>query len=115
MADYKIYNSDCIKAMKKLDADSINLIITDPPYNLGKFMENRDTNLKKMRGNFFGAAGWDDMDFESWANSMNDLSGDFKVLKKESEEDQKDDVTKDSILQKRASFLKDYIFVILQY
>lgn len=70
MADYKIYNSDCIKAMKKLDADSINLIITDPPYNLGKFMENRDTNLKKMRDNFFGAAGWDDMDFEAWTDSM---------------------------------------------
>lgn len=51
--------------------------------------------------------------FRSWASSMHDLSGDFKVLKKESEENQKDDVTKDSILQKRASFLKDYIFKTL--
>ena len=39
--------------MKKIPTSSIDLIITDPPYNLGKFMEERDTNLVKMRDNFF--------------------------------------------------------------
>lgn len=65
-----LYNTDCIKAMSKIDKDMIDLIVTDPPYNLGIFMKNRDTNLKKMRDNFFGSAGWDDMEFDEWENSM---------------------------------------------
>ena len=54
-----------------LNICSVDLIVTDPPYNLGKFMENRDTNLGKMRDNFFGVAGWDDLDFKEWKQSMN--------------------------------------------
>lgn len=65
-----LYNTDCIKAMSKIDKDMIDLIVTDPPYNLGNFMKNRDTNLKKMRDNFFGSAGWDDMEFDDWEKSM---------------------------------------------
>jgi len=67
---YQIINSDCISAMNKMDDNSIDLILTDPPYNLGKFMKDRATNLKQMRSNFFGAAGWDDLDFAEWEQSM---------------------------------------------
>lgn len=70
MADSILYNDDCIKAMKHIPTNSIDLILTDPPYNLGVFMKNRDTNLKKMRTNFFGAAGWDDLSFEEWEKCM---------------------------------------------
>lgn len=70
LPEIKLYNSDCINAMKELAKDSIDLIVTDPPYNLGNFMKNRDTNLKKMRDNFFGSAGWDDMEFDDWEHSM---------------------------------------------
>lgn len=52
MAEITLYNQDCIAAMKQIDAESIDLIVTDPPYNLGNFMKKRDTNLKKMRDNF---------------------------------------------------------------
>jgi len=31
----KIYNMDCIEAMKQLEENSIDLIIADPPYNMG--------------------------------------------------------------------------------
>ena len=31
----KIYNEDCIIGMKKLDANSVDSIVTDPPYELG--------------------------------------------------------------------------------
>lgn len=41
----KIYNMDCIYGMKKLDSDSINLIVTDPPY---KF-ESRGSGIIKRR------------------------------------------------------------------
>ena len=52
MADIKIYNKDCIETMKEMQNNSVDLIVTDPPYNLGNFMINRDTNLSKMRDNF---------------------------------------------------------------
>jgi len=83
MADSILYNEDCIVAMKRLVNDTTNLILTDPPYNLGNFMKGRDTNLKKMRDNFFGAAGWDDLSVEDWEKSMDGFFEEAaRVLKK---------------------------------
>lgn len=83
MAETKLFNQDCITAMKQLDESSIDLIVTDPPYNLGNFMKNRDTNLKKMRDNFFGSAGWDNMEFDEWSKSMdNFFEAIARVMKK---------------------------------
>ena len=83
MSEIKLYNEDCIAAMEKISPDTINLIVTDPPYNLGNFMKNRDTNLSKMRDNFFGAAGWDDMGLDEWKKSMDDFfESAAKVMKK---------------------------------
>lgn len=83
MSEITLYNDDCILAMKNLVDDSVNLIVTDPPYNLGNFMKNRDTNLSKMRDNFFGTAGWDDMSFDEWVKSMDDFfASSARVMKK---------------------------------
>lgn len=83
MADSVLYNEDCIVAMERLGNDTVDLILTDPPYNLGNFMKDRDTNLKKMRDNFFGAAGWDDLSFEDWEKSMDGFFEESaRVLKK---------------------------------
>lgn len=70
MSEIKLYNDDCIAVMDQLDDRLIDLIVTDPPYNLGHFMKSRDTNLGAMRDNFFGSAGWDDMDYDEWEQSM---------------------------------------------
>ena len=70
---YQIINADCITAMKKMENEAVDLILTDPPYNLGKFMKDRATNLKQMRSNFFGAAGWDDLEFSEWETSMDEF------------------------------------------
>ena len=47
----KIFNKDCIKGMKLLNNDSINLIIADPPYNLNKnfgvYNEKKEKNSWK--------------------------------------------------------------------
>jgi len=32
----KLYNSDCIEVMKDISSNSIDLILTDPPYNTRK-------------------------------------------------------------------------------
>ena len=39
----KIYNEDCILGMKKIQDESVDIIICDPPYNIGKdFGNNSD-------------------------------------------------------------------------
>lgn len=83
MINTELHNGDCLEYMKKIPTSSIDLIITDPPYNLGKFMEERDTNLVKMRDNFFGAAGWDEKVFGSingcfWKKSIKTGSNAFE-------------------------------------
>lgn len=70
METVTLIKGNCIKAMEKLPDASVDLIVTDPPYNLGNFMRDRATNLKKMRENFFGDAGWDDMEFNEWTSHM---------------------------------------------
>lgn len=70
MALMNLYNGDCSVEMKKISDDSVDLILTDPPYNLGNFMINRSTNLAKMRDNFFANAGWDNLEFDEWVEHM---------------------------------------------
>lgn len=43
----KIYNEDCIEGMKKIESKSIDIIICDPPYNIGKDFGN-DSDKQKM-------------------------------------------------------------------
>ena len=45
----KIYNEDCIEGMKKLENNSIDLIVTSPPYNIGIEYDNYDDS--KMNWN----------------------------------------------------------------
>jgi len=69
--------------MSNIKDNSVDLIVTDPPYNLGNFMRNRATNLKKMRNNFFGDAGWDDLEFEDWIEHMDSFfEQSQRILKK---------------------------------
>lgn len=70
MAMSSIYNGDCLLEMHKIENASVDLILTDPPYNLGNFMINRSTNLSKMRENFFANAGWDNLEFDEWVERM---------------------------------------------
>lgn len=37
----KIYNMDCLEGLKQVEDDSIQLIVTSPPYNIGKPYEKR--------------------------------------------------------------------------
>lgn len=65
-----IRNGECIEELATLEDNIVDLVLTDPPYNLANFMNNRDTNLHKMRDNFFATAGWDDLEFDDWKNHM---------------------------------------------
>jgi DNA modification methylase len=78
-----LIKGNCVETMNNLKDNSVDLIVTDPPYNLGNFMRNRATNLKKMRNNFFGDAGWDDLEFEDWIEHMDSFfEQSQRILKK---------------------------------
>jgi site-specific DNA-methyltransferase (adenine-specific) len=42
----KIYNEDCIVGMKKIASESVDIIICDPPYNIGKDFGNNSDKQK---------------------------------------------------------------------
>lgn len=65
----KIYNEDCLEGMKRIPDKSVDLILTDPPYNIS--VKN---NFKTMgrKGIDFGE--WDkDFDQASWMNEIGRL------------------------------------------
>jgi site-specific DNA-methyltransferase (adenine-specific) len=69
----KIYNLDCIDGLKKLDDESIDLIITSPPYNLGN---NHHTGNKKI---FAYDDNLNEKDYQS--SQINMLEQCYRVLK----------------------------------
>ena len=69
--------------MQSIPTETIDAVITDPPYNIGLFMHERNTNLKKMRENQFAYAGWDNMEYKAWKRKMSRfLTQCARVLKK---------------------------------
>lgn len=64
----KIYNEDCRDGMKKLDENSVDLIITSPPYNIGIDYDS-----------------WDDgMDWDDYWRFMRDwIKECFRILKED--------------------------------
>ena len=79
----QLFQGDCIQIMRAIPEESIDCIITDPPYNIGLFMHERNTNLKKMRDNQFAYAGWDNMDYRDWKKNMSRfLAQCARVMKK---------------------------------
>ena len=42
MNSYKIVQNDRMKLLQKLESNSVQLIITSPPYNIGKSYEKKN-------------------------------------------------------------------------
>lgn len=74
--DVTIFNANCSEVFKCIKSQSVDLILTDPPYNLGAFMHKRNTNLIKMRDNQFAYAGWDNLSYEEWLTEMDNFFDD---------------------------------------
>jgi site-specific DNA-methyltransferase (adenine-specific) len=71
--DCYISNNDSLKITKLMKDNSIDLILTDPPYNIGKFMHDRNTNMGKLRKNHFSATDWDNLEFDEWVTKMDEF------------------------------------------
>lgn len=81
--DCVLLHGDCISELKKVPSESIDLILTDPPYNLGIFMKNRETNLGALRENHFVATDWDNLSQVDWERNMRQFFKEStRVLKK---------------------------------
>lgn len=75
---------DCVKKMLEIKDGVVDLVLTDPPYNLGLFMKNRDTNLGALRENHFAASSWDHIEQKEWEVNMNNFFKESaRVLKKD--------------------------------
>lgn len=77
--DCCISNGDSLQILEKMKERSVDLILTDPPYNIGKFMHARNTNLGQLRKNHFSASGWDNLDYNSWLENMDEF---FRITSK---------------------------------
>ncbi len=62
----KIYNMDCLEGLKLIDDNSIDLIITDPPFNQNKIYANHNDNLNEN-------------EYFDWCNKW--IKEGFRVLK----------------------------------
>lgn len=84
----KIYNMDCIEGLKMLEDNSIDLIITSPPYNKAGFngVHKRDkkNDIWNKTIDYSGNVNVDNMledDYEKW--QINVLNECFRVLKQD--------------------------------
>ena len=69
--------------LAELDDNSVDLILTDPPYQLGEFMKSRNAGVHRMRDNFLVSAGWDNGDRDSVYTLLGDVMAESaRVLKK---------------------------------
>ena len=75
----KIYNMDCLKGLKQLPDESIDLIITDPPYNTG--MTNKERKNDKWLNSFFNDK-FTDIEYLNLIEGM--FKESFRVLKNNS-------------------------------
>jgi site-specific DNA-methyltransferase (adenine-specific) len=54
----KVYNEDCLKTMKRMEDNSVDLVLTDPPYGIGdKFKGGKNSKMNKF--NTIVEKGWD--------------------------------------------------------
>ena len=57
METNKIYNMDCLEGMKQLEDNSVDLIVTDPPYNISGLSQGIELHGKPVNIQHFGR--WD--------------------------------------------------------
>lgn len=67
----KIYNEDCLVTLSKMDDDSVDLIVTSPPYNMNVSSSN---NSRKLWNKGIVYANYDDnmsqKDYEEWQTTV---------------------------------------------
>lgn len=68
-----LYNTNCGLSLLTLEDGSIDLILTDPPYNLGNFAKKRGRRIHSMNRQNFVLEGWDNMSEEEYDSMMDEF------------------------------------------
>lgn len=68
--NYKICNGDFAEILPTIKDKSIDLILTDPPYNLGNFARTRNRHIHSMNRSNFVLDGWDNENEEKFFEMM---------------------------------------------
>ena len=68
----KIIQGDCLEVIKGIDDKSIDLVLTDPPYNISKLNDNRDRSklnspiMRRKKALNYDFGDWDNKDREGF-------------------------------------------------
>ena len=68
MANFTLYNGDCLEYLDKVPDNSVDCIITDPPYNISKENDNRDRSkldspiMRRKKAINYDFGDWDNME-----------------------------------------------------
>lgn len=73
MSEYDLYQGDCLHKLPLLSDKSIDLALTDPPYNIAEFASKRGSGLKGLRDNRLVDAQWDKLSDDSFAQLMGSM------------------------------------------
>ena len=63
MENNKIYNEDCLETLARMEDNSIDLVVTSPPYNKGLYWKDKQIGRKKA----WKVTG---IDYDSYQDSM---------------------------------------------
>lgn len=66
MPEVSLFCGNCIDYLSSMPVSSVDLILTDPPYNIGNFAHDRGSQIHTMRPNHFTDSGWDDEEVDDW-------------------------------------------------
>ena len=55
----KIYNENCLETMSRMEDNSIDLVLTDPPYGIGEAKKNHKSRGKLAVAKDYGSHNWD--------------------------------------------------------
>ncbi len=83
ISENSLVQIDCLKGLQLIEDDSVNLMLTDPPYNIGGHMKSRGSGIHRLRENHFSICDWDNIEDELWKEQMGLLANSlFSKVKK---------------------------------
>lgn len=83
MSEIKLFQGDCLKVMKKISGESVDCIITSPPYNKLGLRKGVETNAHHWKNANIKYNSYDDnMDEEEYENWQIDFLNEcFRLIK----------------------------------
>jgi modification methylase len=74
--NYKLYKGECLEVLKQIESESVDMIFTSPPYNIG-LKDRKDTNIATYDS-------WDDdLDYQEYCKWQVEILNEcYRIVKK---------------------------------